>query len=103
MTPLFRRRLRRALLGLVLTVIALLVAAFVRVRYFPPRFDVISIATLPEYQNPALLARAWSLPVARSYLHELDFQPNGSVCGPTSVANAFRSLGEGPVTPHSVL
>ncbi|HEY3257111.1 MAG TPA: phytochelatin synthase family protein, partial [Polyangiaceae bacterium] len=103
MTRVLRRRLVNALLALLLAVFLLFSALFIRVRYFPPRFDVVSIASLPEYQNPALLARAWALPVAKTYLHELDFQPNGSLCGPTSVANAFRSLGEGPVTPRAVL
>jgi hypothetical protein len=103
MNRLLRRRILKALFALVLTGCALLLALFVRVRYFPPRFDVVSIATLPEYQDPALLEQAWSLPVATTFLRELHFQPNGSACGPTSVANAFRSLGEGPVTPRAVL
>lgn len=97
------RRLGKALFALVLVVVLLFAALVVRVRFFPPRFDVVSIATLPEYQDPALLERAWSLPVARTFLHELDFQSNGSICGPTSIANTFRSLGEGPVTPRTVL
>ena len=103
MDRVFRRRLLKALFALVLVAFGLLAALFIRVRYFPPRFDVVSIESLPEYQSPALLERAWALPVARTFLHELDFQPNGSICGPTSVANAFRSLGEGPVTPRTVL
>jgi len=98
-----RRRLLKTLFALTLLVFASLAALFIRVHYFPPHFDVVSIASLREYQDPALLERAWTLPVAATYLHELDFQPNGSVCGPTSVANAFRSLGEGPVTPRAVL
>jgi len=97
------RRLGKALFALVLVVVLLFSALIVRVRFFPPRFDVVSIASLPEYQDPALLERAWSLPVARTFLHELDFQSNGSICGPTSIANTFRSLGEGPVTPRTVL
>jgi len=103
MTGVFRRRLRKALFALVLTITLLFSALFIKIRYFQPRFAVVSIATLPPYQNAALLERAWSLPVARTFLHELDFQSNGSVCGPTSVANIFRSLGEGPVTPRAVL
>lgn len=98
-----RPRLRKALLVFALTVLALFAGLFVRFHFFPPRFQVVSIATLPAYQDPALLERAWSLPVAQTFQRELDFQPNGSVCGPTSVANAFRSLGEGPVTLHTVL
>jgi len=103
MNRVFLRRLGKALFALLLTVVVLFAALVVRVRFFSPRFDVTSIATLPEYQDPALLERAWALPVAKTFLHELDFQPNGSACGPTSVANTFRSLGEGPVTLHSVL
>jgi len=103
MNGVFRRRLKKALLALVLAIALLFSVLFVKVRFFQPRFDVVSIATLPPYQNAALLERAWSLPVARTFLHELDFQSNGSVCGPASIANVFRSLGEGPVTPRAVL
>ncbi|HEY0462584.1 MAG TPA: phytochelatin synthase family protein [Polyangiaceae bacterium] len=99
----WRRWLWKTLLVLALTGVALFAALFIRVRFFPPHFEVVSIATLPEYQDPALLERAWSLPVAQTFQHELDFQRNGSLCGPTSVANTFRSLGEGPVTSHAVL
>ena len=55
---------------------------------------VVSIKTTPEYQDPELLARAWALPVAASYRPDLDFQGNGSFCGPTSVVNVLRSLGQ---------
>jgi Phytochelatin synthase len=103
MKQVVRRRLVRALLALVATVVFAFGALFIKVAYFPPRFEVTSIATLPAYQDPKLIERAWALPVAASYRHEVDFQPNGSVCGPTSVANAFRSLGEGPSTPRGVL
>jgi hypothetical protein len=103
MNGVFRRRLKQALLALALTIVLLSSALFVKLRYFQPRFDVISIANLPSYRDAALLDRAWSLPVARTFLHELDFQSNGSVCGPTSIANIFRSLGEGPVTARAVL
>ena len=103
MRALVRRRLLRALLVLVAAVVLVLVALFIKVVYFPPRFAVTSIATLPAYQDPTLIERAWALPVAASYRHEVDFQANGSMCGPASVANAFRSLGEGPTTPRGVL
>ena len=103
MNSVLRRRLRKALLALVLIVVVLFAALFIKIRFFQPHFDVVSIKTLPAYQNATLLERAWTLPVARTFLHELDFQSNGSICGPTSVANIFRSLGEGPVTPRAVL
>lgn len=63
---------------------------------------VVSIATERTYQDPALLREAFALPVARTYA-DLVSQPNGSVCGPTSVANVLRSLGRVGGTPSEVL
>src|ERR1043165_882699 len=54
---------------------------------------VVSIKTLPEYQDPKLLEKAWALPVAQLYKRDIDFQKNGSFCGPTSVVDVDRSLG----------
>jgi hypothetical protein len=54
-----------------------------------------SIKTTHEYQDPMLLAKAWALPVAARYRSAIDFQGNGSFCGPTSVVNVMRSLGLG--------
>jgi hypothetical protein len=85
------------------TVVFVVGGAFVERVYFPPRFQVTSIATLPAFQDSRLIEQAWALPVAAAYRHEVDFQPNGSVSGPTSVANAFRSLGDGPTTTRGVL
>ena len=56
---------------------------------------VTSIKSTREYQDPALLAKAWALPVAAKYHSEIDFQGNGSFCGPTSLVNVMRSLGLG--------
>ncbi len=53
---------------------------------------VASIKSTPEYRDPALLAKAWTLPVAALYQPGLDFQKNGSFCGPTSVVNVMHSL-----------
>ena len=53
---------------------------------------VASIKATPEYQDPALLAKAWALPVASLYRSEIDYQGNGSFCGPTSLVNVMRSL-----------
>jgi phytochelatin synthase len=52
---------------------------------------VVSIKTTPEYQDARLLERAWALPVAQHY-RNVDFQKNGSFCGPTSVVNVMHSL-----------
>ena len=53
---------------------------------------VVSIKETREYQDPALLKKAWALPVAAAYQADIDFQKNGSVCGPTSLVNVLHSL-----------
>jgi hypothetical protein len=53
----------------------------------------ISIKTTAEYQDAALLQKAWALPVAATYQKNIDYQKNPSFCGPTSVINVMRSLG----------
>lgn len=99
-----RRRSKRGALGIVVAVIVLGgLALGVRAALTPTRVPgVVSIATQAGYQDRALLREAFSLPVARTY-SRLVSQPNGSVCGPTSVANVQRSLGARDATPTSVL
>jgi Phytochelatin synthase len=63
---------------------------------------VLSIKETRDYQDPALLAKAWALPVAAAYRADLDFQQNGSVCGPTSLVNVLHSLKQ-PGTQESIL
>jgi hypothetical protein len=53
---------------------------------------VVSIKDAREYQDPALLEKAWALPVAAVYRSNIDFQRNVSFCGPASIANVLRSL-----------
>ena len=53
---------------------------------------VASIKDAREYQDPALLEKAWALPVPTLYRSDIDFQSNVSLCGPTSVVNVLRSL-----------
>ena len=55
---------------------------------------VVSIERAPEYQDPALLARAFQLPVAALYQKGgLEYQRNPSFCGPTSAVDLAHSLG----------
>jgi hypothetical protein len=54
--------------------------------------QVVSIKDAREYQDPALLEKAWAMPVATLYRPQIDFQRNASVCGPTSIANVLHSL-----------
>lgn len=52
---------------------------------------VVSIKETRDYQDPALLKKAWALPVAAAYQADIEYQKNGSVCGPTSLANVLHS------------
>jgi hypothetical protein len=61
-----------------------------------------SIEATPEYQNPALLAKAWALPVAALYRKQIEYQGNPSLCGPTSLVNVMHSLQLGG-DQHTVL
>ena len=54
-------------------------------------------------RTEALLDRAWRLPVATTFAREIVWQSNGSACGPASLANVFRSLGEAPDTEGGIL
>lgn len=54
-------------------------------------------------QSPDLMSRAWGLPVALSYRRSVTWQANGSFCGPASIANLFRSVGEEETTETAVL
>ncbi len=56
---------------------------------------VVSIKTTREYQDPALLAKAWALPAAAMYRPEFDSQSNPSFCGPASVVDVMRSVHAG--------
>lgn len=98
-----RKHLAVGGLGLLVAVLGM-VGIAARPLLFPRHLDVVSIKTGAAYQAPTLLARAWQLPVAAEYARAGEvFQPNPSFCGPTSVANVLRSLGETRATPHQVL
>ena len=98
-----RLRALRIVLLVLATLIAVPASVVIRGIFFAPKLNVPSIKSEPTYQNPALLERAWHLPVAATYQRRLFFQPNGSVCGPTSVANVERSLGLEGASVDSVL
>jgi hypothetical protein len=52
-----------------------------------------SIKNEQKYQDEALLAVAWRLPVASTYKKNFTYQENGAFCGPASVVNTLNSLG----------
>jgi phytochelatin synthase len=68
----------------------------------PPQVSSQAIETSVT-RTPQLLDKAWSLPVAATYKHNVAWQSNGSLCGPASLANVFRSLGEPATTEAEVL
>ncbi len=89
-------RFRKVLLALLLTLAGLGGAAVV----VPPLLwgdgvdysHVASIKATREYQDGALLAKAWALPVAAMYRAQFESQHNPSFCGPTSLVDVMRSL-----------
>ncbi len=97
---------KRAAIGAAVLVVALLavpLSFFVRLRFFSETYDVPSIAASAEYQDQALLAQAWALPVAATLKDHVLYQPNGSICGPTSIADLMRSYGAVQTTSDDVL
>lgn len=49
------------------------------------------------------LERAWTLPAAAAFNKEVTWQSNASLCGPASIANVLRSLGEAASSEPAVL
>jgi hypothetical protein len=93
-------RLKQRLLVGAGLLVAILISAPFLLR--PPKVSAESIASSVTH-TPALVEEAWALPEAATYHHEVIWQTNGSLCGPTSVANVFRSLGESATTAPAVL
>ena len=91
----WKRRLA-AFFGSAVLLAGLAGAASVGPRLLRPNAyaSVTSIETRPDFHDPALLARAWALPVAAAYRRRpYEYQNNPSFCGPATVANLLRSLG----------
>jgi hypothetical protein len=88
------RRWLKLLLVVVVVALAVPASCVARAVWFPPTFDVPSIRARKDYQDSELLARGWELPAAQSVRPKFSYQSNGSKCGPSSLANVFRSLGE---------
>jgi Phytochelatin synthase len=68
----------------------------------PPKISQDAIQS-SVVQKTDLIDRAWKLPVALSFRPELTWQSNGSLCGPASVANTLRSIGEEETTEAAIL
>src|SRR4051812_24425929 len=85
--------------------LAVLLFTFSARRFlFHPHLDIVPIAQSAEYRDEAKLHRAFAMAVAASYEHpSIVYQSNGSLCGPTSLANVARSLGEPQATATTIL
>jgi hypothetical protein len=70
--------------------------------FIPPAVPLEAIQS-SVIRAPHLVDRAWQLPVAASFERDVDWQSNRSRCGPASIANTFRSLGEEETTEAEVL
>lgn len=91
--------MRRLLVGVVAVVVLLAGGAFL---LRPPAVPEEAIRTAVT-RTPALMEQAFSLPVAASFGKDLAWQSNASRCGPASVANVYRSIGEEETTEAAVL
>jgi hypothetical protein len=87
-----RKWTRRSLLLAPIAAAVVPLSLFARSRFAPPATPPDSIRATWQYQDAALLARAWTLPAAHRIKPTFRSQRNGSTCGPASVANVFRSL-----------
>lgn len=54
-------------------------------------------------RNEATIDRAWQLPAARAFERHVAWQSNASLCGPASLANVNRSLGNAAINEDDVL
>jgi Phytochelatin synthase len=90
---------RRYLLG-VLLILGLLAAA--PLAFMPAKIPRETIEASVTH-TPALLDRAWQLPVASAFQRQVAWQSNASLCGPASLANVFRSFGDQAATETTVL
>lgn len=86
----------------VLAVVVMIGLACAAVAIVPPLLfsdgvdysQVTSIEREPTFRDPQLLAQAMTLPVAATYVKGgLEYQRNGSFCGPTTAVDVDHSLG----------
>src|SRR3954468_4024951 len=81
---------RQPISSMVLAVGLVCAGALVVSRSHVPSEVIASSAT----RTPEPIERAWHLPVAPTFQRHVDWQSNGSRCGPAPVANTYLSLGE---------
>jgi hypothetical protein len=89
--------------GLLLVLVVSFFALPTRKIVFPKHYDVVSTASAPEYKDKARLDRARAQPAVSAHPSPPMYQTNGSICGPTSLANVFKSFGEANASVDDVL
>jgi hypothetical protein len=100
-TRIFGKRAWYVGLGAVVAVIACLLAVVIGVvSHSKVSHQAITSSVT---RTPEILERAWRLPVAATFNHQVLWQSNISRCGPASVANVYRSLGDTDNTEDRVL
>jgi hypothetical protein len=80
----------------------LLAVAFIVVLLSIPKVSPEAIRTSVT-RTPELIEQAWQLPAAAAFERRLTYQSNPSFCGPASLANIFRTIGEPATTESAVL
>jgi hypothetical protein len=76
-----------------LATLPFLVLGGAAVAFIPPTVSPEAIE-FSVIRKPEFLNRAWNLPMADTFGHQVMWQSNGSLCGAASIANTFRSLCE---------
>ena len=94
------RKANVALLAGVLALIALIGGASLIVSQTKVSPDAVRSSVL---RSEADIEKAWKLPAAATFKKQVVWQSNPSMCGPASVANALRSLGETASSEDAVL
>jgi hypothetical protein len=94
------RKANVALLAGVLALIALIGGASLIVSQTKVSPDAVRSSVL---RSEADIEKAWKLPAAATFKKQVAWQSNPSMCGPASVANALRSLGETASSEDAVL
>jgi hypothetical protein len=92
-------------LAIALSVVLLLLAATIAgigfvVSQTGVRPEAIEVSVS---RSEATIDRAWQLPAARAFKRDVSWQSNASLCGPASVANVNRSLGDQAIDEQKVL
>lgn len=94
------RKAKLGLLGGLLALIALVGGATLVVSQTRVSPEAVRSSVLRSEPD---IEKAWKLPTATTFRKEVVWQSNPSMCGPASVANALRSLGEPAVSENAVL